>query len=107
MDYNVPTVQKLVHFIPTLESDFILSLESFFFSHISKNELRGKDGRGSYRSGKPECIPVGCVPAARRPYAEVCFPGGGCLIRGGGLPGLGGCVQSGGSAWSRGGGGGV
>ena len=24
-----------------------------------------------------ECIPVGCVPAARQPYAVVCFPGGG------------------------------
>ena len=23
-----------------------------------------------------ECIPVGCVPAARRPYAGVCLPGG-------------------------------
>ena len=36
-----------------------------------------------------ECIPVGCVPAARWPYAAVCFPGG-CLVRGG-------------AAWSRGG----
>ena len=45
-----------------------------------------------------ECIPVGCVSAARRPYAGVCFPGGG-----GGLPGLGGSAWSGGvSAWSRG-----
>ena len=46
---------------------------------------------------KQECIPVGCVPAARRPYAGVCFPGG-CL------PGLGGCLPGpgGGSAWSRG-----
>ena len=56
-----------------------------------------------------ECIPVGCVPAARRPYAGVSFPGGSawsrvglpglgvCLVLGGGLPGLGG------SAWSRGG----
>ena len=26
-----------------------------------------------------ECIPVGCVPAARRPYAGVCFQGG-CLL---------------------------
>ena len=25
-----------------------------------------------------ECIPVRCVPAARRPYAGVCFPGGVC-----------------------------
>ena len=40
-----------------------------------------------------ECIPVGCVPAARRPYAGVCFPGLGlpgpegggvvCLVQGG------------------------
>ena len=52
-----------------------------------------------------ECIPVGCVPAARRPYAGVCFPGGsalgGCLVRGGGawsggVPGPGGvCTQGG------------
>ena len=51
---------------------------------------------------KQECIPVGCVPAARRPYAGVCFLGGlpgqgGCLpgwggvcLVGGVLPGLGG-----------------
>ena len=53
---------------------------------------------------KQECIPVGCVPAARRPYAGVCFPGGG---GGGGgcLPGLGGVglPGQGGSAWSWGG----
>ena len=35
---------------------------------------------------KQECIPVGCVPAARRPYAGVCFPGGG------GVSALGGCL---------------
>ena len=57
---------------------------------------------------KQECIPVGCVPAARRPYAGVCFPGGsawfgGCLPGLGGLPGPGGCLPGhGGSAWSRG-----
>ena len=76
---------------------------------------------------KQECIPVGCVPAGRRPYSEVCFPGEGvCLVRGGGspslvrggLPGLGGfyqpggggclpgprgvCLVQGGSAWSGG-----
>ena len=28
-------------------------------------------------STKQECIPVGCVPAARWPYAEVCSRGGG------------------------------
>ena len=39
-------------------------------------------------SHKQECIPVGCVPAARRPYSRVCFPGGGgegvgfCLVWG-------------------------
>ena len=38
---------------------------------------------------KQECIPVGCVPVARRPYAGVCFPGGVCLVPGG-------------SAWSGG-----
>ena len=51
-----------------------------------------------------ECIPVGCVPAARWPYyAEVCFPGGVCS--GGVWSGPRG-VCSGGSApggvWSRG-----
>ena len=81
---------------------------------------------------KQECIPVGYVPAARRPYAGVCFPGGlpglggsawsgggVCLVPGGGgvclvlegLPGRGGlpgpggrgiCLVSGGSAWSGG-----
>ena len=48
---------------------------------------------------KQECIPVGCVPAARWPYAAVCFPGGG----GGLVPG--GLVLGG--VWSGGGGGGV
>ena len=36
------------------------------------------------------CIPVGCVPAASRPYAGVCFPGGGCLLPGGGVSASGG-----------------
>ena len=50
----------------------------------------------SYYIIKQECIPVGRVPAARRPYAGVCFPGGG-------LPGLGGvCLVQGVSAWSGG-----
>ena len=69
---------------------------------------------------KQECIPVGCLPAASRPYAGVCFGGvsawsGGCLLPGGWclpglggwcLPGPGGCLPGGGvvSAWSRGGG---
>ena len=66
---------------------------------------------------KQVCIPVGCVPAARRPYAGVCFPGGSawsggvCLVggsawSGGCLPGLegGGCLPGlgGVSAWSGG-----
>ena len=56
-----------------------------------------------------ECIPVGCVPAACRPYAGVCFrwgsvPRGGLLLGGGGsapgvVPGLGGGLLWGG-AWS-------
>ena len=50
---------------------------------------------------KQECIPVGCVPAARRPYAGVCFWGGVCLVWGGVR--LGGCLPGWGvSAWSRG-----
>ena len=51
---------------------------------------------------KQECIPVGCVPAARWLYAAVCFPAGG-------VPGPGGCLLWGvclvwgdGGAWSRG-----
>ena len=72
---------------------------------------------------KQECIPVGCVPAARRPYAGVCFLGGcgpggwvwsgsggvsapggwsgprGCLLQGGLVPGG---VCSRGGVWSRG-----
>ena len=38
----------------------------------------------AYYLYEQECIPVGCVPAARGPYARVCFP------RGGGVSGLGG-----------------
>ena len=76
---------------------------------------------------KQECIPVGCVPAAHRPYAGVCFPGGVsdlggvclvwegvCMVPGGGfclvlggvvVSDLGGCLPGPGgvSAWSRGG----
>ena len=67
---------------------------------------------------RQECIPVGCVPAARRPYAGVCFLGGGwcllrgvCLVRGVGCLLRGVCLVWGGvvsapggeSAWSRGG----
>ena len=72
------------------------SFHSFFCWHKNHDEL--------------ECIPVGCVPAACRPYARVCFPGGClvwgvvCLVKGGwcvwsgGVPGpvgsgLGGCVS--------------
>ena len=58
---------------------------------------------------KQECIPVGCVPATRRPYAGVCFPGevpgrgGSAWSGGGGLPGPGGCLPGpGGSTWSGG-----
>ena len=50
---------------------------------------------------KQECIPVGCVPAARRPYAGVCFPGGVCLVWGGSAW-SGGCAWPGGCAWSGG-----
>ena len=34
---------------------------------------------------KQECIPVGCVPAARLPYAGVCFPGEGVYLVPGGV----------------------
>ena len=57
--------------------------------------------KGTVEYQEQECIPVGCVPAARRPYSGVCFPGGGGVLppaRGGwsawsggdGLPGPGG-----------------
>ena len=53
---------------------------------------------------KQECIPVGCVPAAHRSYAGVCFPGGGCLVWGVMCLVLGGvCLVRGGCAWSGGG----
>ena len=53
---------------------------------------------------KQEYIPVGCVPAARsRPYAGVCFPGGGvCLVQGGSAWSRGDLPGPRGSAWSRG-----
>ena len=51
---------------------------------------------------KQECIPVGCVPAARRPYAGVCFPGGVCLVLGGVCLVRGVCLVWGVSAWSGG-----
>ena len=45
---------------------------------------------------RQECIPVGCVPAARWPYAGVCFRGGGvCLLLGGSAVGGGVCSQGG------------
>ena len=55
-----------------------------------------------------ECIPVGCVPATRWPYARVCFWGGvcsggagvcsrGCLLRGGVCSG--GVCSRGGGGW--------
>ena len=63
-------------------------------------------------SSRQECIPVGCVPAARRPCSGVSFPGGGvcqvrvvCLVRGvggGSARSGGGCLPGGGSAWSGG-----
>ena len=54
-----------------------------------------------------ECIPVGCVRAARWPYAAVCFRGGGAWSRGGGwcVPGPGGgvCLVPGGGGVCSGG----
>ena len=49
-----------------------------------------------------ECIPVGCVPAARRPYAGVCFPGEGegCLrVCSWGVSALGGVCSRGVCSW--------
>ena len=59
---------------------------------------------------KQECIPVGCEPAVRWPYAGVCFREG-CLLWGGGVCSeedvwSGGCLVRGclvqGGVWSRG-----
>ena len=47
---------------------------------------------------KQECIPVGCVPPARRPYLP--GPGGGVPSRG--CTWSGGCTCSGGCTWSQG-----
>ena len=54
---------------------------------------------------KQECIPVGCVPAARGPYAGVCFRGG-VLHPGGGSP-AGGVLHLGGGGAPSGGGYGI
>ena len=72
--YNgVHKVKNYVHFL-------LCSLSMFSFTQKCK----------VFSFTQQECIPVGCVPAARRPYAGVCFPGGGvCLVQGGCLPGLG------------------
>ena len=57
---------------------------------------------------KQECIPVGCVPAARWPYTAVCSGGGGMSAPGGvcsrgeGVPGARGAVSSAGSVCSGG-----
>ena len=49
---------------------------------------------------KQKCIPVGCVPAARRPSAGVCFPGASAWSRGGGQGGV--CLVRGVCVWSQG-----
>ena len=60
-----------------------------------------KPGTAYFLRLKQECIPVGCIPAARRPYAGVCFPGGlSAWSRG-----LGGSASSGGASACSGGGG--
>ena len=63
------------------------------FTSFSQNEV------GATINYKQECIPVGCVPAARRPYAGVCFRlrgsgqrGGGGVSAPGGVSGLGGLL---------------
>ena len=70
----------------------------------------GNEGRTTFIK-EQECIPVGCVPAARRPYAGVSLPvgGGGGVCSQGVVPGPGGSqvrgvsAPRGGGAWSRGG----
>ena len=86
---------------------------------LSQNERGSRKVTKCKTKLKQECIPVGCVPAARRPYAGVCFQGGvlpvggfsmpgGFSLRGGspcqgGSPCRGGSpCQGGGSHWSGG-----
>ena len=61
-----------------------------------QRQVRKKWNR-TRNNAKQECIPVGYVPAARRPYAGVCFGGGGVCFPGEG-------VSASGGVWSWGGG---
>ena len=71
-----------------------------------KNLLLAGERKCIWLHLQQECIPVGCVPAARRPYAGVCFPAGGwCVWSRGSVSGPGGCLVWGVVCQVRGGGG--
>ena len=44
---------------------------------VTKSSTRTRIHNAESNNVQQECIPVGCVPADRWPYAGVCFPGGG------------------------------
>ena len=83
---------------------FSLTQLLIYFSFNTPGEIRTEQMCGSHVkvTEKQECIPVGCVPAARWPYTGVCFPGGGLLPAGllspGGVLSPGGCLLRGVSA---------
>ena len=54
-----------------------------FESPKIKIETKTKNFQRHPQNWTQECIPVGCVPATRWPYAAVCFPGGGSPWSGG------------------------
>ena len=95
---KAPKTMKVL-LVPTLVASLFAPSDNVQVWKISN--IRPKHKR------KQECIPVGCVPAARRPYAGVCFPGGyawsGGVSAPGGLPSLGGSAWSGGVCLVQGG----
>ena len=103
-------ITATLNYIPV---KFTLNWWNFKLTMHFKHEMIGIWQRFQ-RNFEQECIPVGCIPATRRPYAGVCFPGGfglggvwsqgvsgpgvgsapgggclvwgGCLLPGGGIP---------------------
>ena len=58
-----------------------LCYQSTLLSTVSSRDIRLFRKQKEHIYVEQEYIPVGCVPATRRPYAGVCFPGG-CLLWG-------------------------
>ena len=73
-----------------------------FNFHFQRYQIFGTLSACAKSSLQQECIPVGCVPAARRPYGGVCFPEGGSPWSGGVSLVWGVCLVRGGSTWSGG-----